>query len=43
MQGTDNQQNKADDQASWWFKLLTRGVGTVGGVGKIYLTSVFAI
>lgn len=37
MQGTDNQQSKTDDQVSWWFKLLTRGVGTVGGVVAMIL------
>lgn len=32
-----------DDQVSWWFKLLTRGLGTVGGIGEIEMYSVFAI
>lgn len=38
MQSQGDQAARQDDQASWWFKLLTRGVGTVGGIGKQYLS-----
>ncbi|XP_060593892.1 calcium channel flower-like [Ruditapes philippinarum] len=37
MQSGNNQPVQNDDQVSWWFKLLTRGVGTVGGVVAMIL------
>lgn len=37
MQPQGNQSTKPDDQVSWWFKLLTRGVGTVGGIVAMIL------
>lgn len=36
MQPATDQLKKPVDEVSWWFKLLTRGLGTVGGVGNFY-------
>ncbi|KAL4218670.1 Calcium channel flower [Mactra antiquata] len=37
MQSQGDQAGKQEDQVSWWFKLLTRGVGTVGGLVAMIL------
>ena len=34
MQQLPEENKKPDDEVSWWFKLLTRGLGTVGGIGE---------
>ncbi|WAR31359.1 FLOWR-like protein [Mya arenaria] len=32
MQASNQQNTAQDDQVSWWFKLLARGLGTIGGL-----------